>query len=269
MSAGARARSPGGRRRRPPWRAVAVALALGAALARPARADVYDEAWQRGHRAYRDGDHAAALAAYQELDRAGIVSGDLYYNLGVVHFRLGALGPAAWSFQRALALDPDDEDAAFNLEQVRKLLALRPHDKLEGAEGDPLWVRAATLGSPAAQTWAFALAYVALFALLWLRQRRRGQPRAGWTAAVALAGLLAAALGGQLAGRAALARIPFAVVLPDKLAVREGPEEGFRQSFALHAGLRVRIVESEADWVRIRLANGLEGWVRAGDVGRL
>jgi sRNA-binding protein len=31
----------------------------------------------------------------------------------------------------------------------------------------------------------------------------------------------------------------------------------------------VRVLESEHDWVRVRLANGLEGFVRAEDVGRL
>jgi SH3-like domain-containing protein len=31
----------------------------------------------------------------------------------------------------------------------------------------------------------------------------------------------------------------------------------------VHAGLRVRLLERDQDWLRVRLANGLEGWVRA------
>ena len=75
--------------------------------------------------------------------------------------------------------------------------------------------------------------------------------------------------GALLAGRVHLDRIPFGVVLPDEVAVKEGADVNYRTSFEVHAGLRVRIVEHDQDWLRVRLANGLEGWVRAQDVGRM
>jgi SH3-like domain-containing protein len=75
--------------------------------------------------------------------------------------------------------------------------------------------------------------------------------------------------GSLLAGRAHLDRVPFGVVLPDAVAVKEGADVNYRTSFDLHAGLRVRLLERDQDWLRIRLANGLEGWVRERDVGRL
>jgi SH3-like domain-containing protein len=77
-----------------------------------------------------------------------------------------------------------------------------------------------------------------------------------------LAGLL-------LLGRINLDRIPFGIVLPDMSAVKEGADAGYRTSFDVHAGLRVRLLDRDQDWVRVRLANGLEGWLRAEDVGRL
>ena len=69
--------------------------------------------------------------------------------------------------------------------------------------------------------------------------------------------------GALLAGRVRLDRIPFGVVLPDEIAVKEGADVNYRTSFEAHAGLRVRIVDRDQDWLRVRLANGLEGWVRA------
>src|SRR5688572_9079656 len=92
-----------------------LALLLAAA---PARADLIDEVWRRGNDAYFKGDHAAALAAYEQIDRQGVVSAELYYNLGVVYFRQGQLGRSVWSFERAVTLAPDDEDARFNLAQA-------------------------------------------------------------------------------------------------------------------------------------------------------
>jgi tetratricopeptide (TPR) repeat protein len=248
---------------------LALALLLVAAHARPAAADLLDEAWKRGNDAYFRGDYAAAVAAYEQLDRQNVVSADLYYNLGVACFRQGLLGRAIWSFERAVALDPDDEDARFNLAQARKLSDRRVRDKIEGAEHDPGWIRVVTFFSPSTQTWLFLALYGGCFLLLFLRRRALEDSRAAMGAGAAILGAAAALAGLLLAGRVALDRIPFGVVLPDNVAVKEGADPNYRSTFEVHAGLRVRLLDRDQDWVRIRLANGLEGWVRERDVGAL
>ena len=62
----------------------------------------------------------------------------LEFNLGDAYFRKGAVGPAIWAFERALALDPGDEDARYNAEQARKLATARAHDKIEGEDWEPV-----------------------------------------------------------------------------------------------------------------------------------
>lgn len=251
-------------------RLIALALLAGAALAaRPARADLLDEVWKRGNDAYFRGDYDAAVAAYEQLDRQDVVSADLYYNLGVATFRQGSLGRAIWAFERAVALDADDEDARFNLMQARKIAERRVRDNIEGAERDPAWIRAVTFLSPSTQTWVFLLLYLGTFALLFLWRRAGPESRAPLGAGVAIVGVAALLAGLLLAGRASLDRIPFGIVLPDRVAVKEGADPNHRTSFDIHAGLRVRLLEREQEWVRIRLANGLEGWVPDRAVGPL
>ncbi len=234
-----------------------------------ARADVLDEAWKRGNDAYFRGDYDTALTAYEQIDGQNVVSPDLYYNLGVAHFRKGSLGRAVWSFERALALDPGDDDARFNLTQARKLAERRVRDRIEGPERDPAWIRVVTFLTGSTQAWLFVALYFAFFAVLFLRRRAATELRAPLAAGAVLLGTASAFAGLLLAGRVMLDRIPFAVVLPDTAAVKEGADPNHRTSFALHAGLRVRLLEQDQDWVRIRLANGLEGWVRNQDVGAL
>jgi hypothetical protein len=260
----------GGRRTR--W--LPAVLLLGAlAAGGVARADRADEAWRRGNDAYLRGDYAAAIAAYQELDRQGLVSADLYFNLGDAHYRKGDVGRAIWAFERALGLDPDDDDARYNLAQARKAADRRAHDKIEGADREPFWMRIVTTLGPGTETWIFVVVYVAFFVTLAvLRLRRRGasdHARALLGAAAAILGVAALLSGALLAGRAYLDRVPFGVILPDAVAVKEGADPNYRTSFELHAGLRVRLLERDQDWLRIRLPNGLEGWVREQDVGRL
>jgi tetratricopeptide (TPR) repeat protein len=245
---------------------VLVSLALGAGAA---RADRIDEAWKRGNDAYLRGDYDTAVAAYEELDRDDIISPDLFFNLGDAYFKKGALGPAIWAFERAAALDADDEDVRYNLDQTRKLAARQARDKIEGEDRDPLWIRAVTSVSPSAETWIFLALYLGFFATLFARRRASEDARPALVAAAALLGFVTLLAGGALAGRAVLARVPFGVVLPEALAVKEGADVNYKTGFQIHAGLKVRLLERDQDWLRIRLANGLEGWVRARDVGRL
>jgi tetratricopeptide (TPR) repeat protein len=247
-------------------------LSLGLALtltARPARADRLDEAWRRGNDAYLHGNYDAAVAAYEELDREDVVSPDLFFNLGDAYFKKGALGPAIWAFERAAALDPDDEDIRFNLEQSRKLAERQARDKIEGEDRDPLWIRAVTSVSPSAETWGFLAAYLGFFAVLFARRRASDDARPALSAGAAILAVLTLFVGGALAGRVVLERVPFGIVMPDALTVKEGADVNYKTGFQIHAGLRVRLLERDQDWLRIRLANGLEGWVRARDVGRL
>jgi hypothetical protein len=251
--------------------AAVTCLALALLAPRLAHADRLDEAWKRGNDAYLHGDYDAAVAAYEELDRQGVVSADLFFNLGDAYYRKGtaSLGRAVWAFERAVTLDPDDEDARYNLEQTRKLVARRTHDKIEGEDRDPLWIRMVTSLSPSTETWLFVVVYLGLFVVLFARRRASDDARPALGAAAALLTFAALLTGAVLLGRAHLERVPFGVILPDAVAVKEGADVNYRTGFQIHAGLRVRLLERDQDWLRIRLANGLEGWVRAQDVGRL
>ena len=244
--------------------AIALVLAQGRA-----RADRLDEAWRRGNEAYLHGDYAAAVAAYEEVDRQGPSSADVAFNLGDAYFHKGALGPSIWAFERALSLDPNDDDARYNLDKARKLAARRAHDRMEGEDKEPAWMRLCGGIAPATATWFFVALYLGFFAALITRRWARGDWRPALTAGASVLAAGAMLTGVLLAGRVYLDRIPFGVLLPDEVAVKEGADASYRTSFDAHAGLRVRIVDRDQDWLRVRLANGLEGWVKAQEIGRI
>jgi tetratricopeptide (TPR) repeat protein len=253
------------------------ALALAASLVGVARAEgelqaSKDATFRRGNDAYFRGRYAEAVAAYEQVAALGVRSEDLYYNLGSAYLKAGQLGPAIYNFERALELDPTQEDVQFNLRTAREVAAKKKgEDRLVGAEAPPLWMRAVQPFTVGSVSWLFLGLYVTAFGLLiTLHFLGPGFLKVGLWAALAFVALGTLGAGTLLGARLYLAeRVEQAIVLPDAVQVKEGPDPNYQPTFSVHAGLRVRIVEKEQDWVRVRLSNGLEGWVREREVGRL
>lgn len=215
--------------------------------------------------AYLAGDLDAAAAGYQALLADGFEGAALHLNLGNALLRLGQRGRAVASFERALRLDPGDADARANLALARAGNV----DRVVGGE-ETSAARALVERTPA---WPTAVTLGACWALVWgllaARLRAAGTARALLAAGAlaALAGALGA--GALLAAKAADARTPAAVVIAEASGVREGPELALKPAFELHAGTRLRLLERRGEAARVRLANGLEGWIRAGDLEAL
>ncbi len=239
---------------------------------RAAAAETVDQAYDRALKEFYAGKAAKAVASLERIRAIPLENEDLSYNLGCAYFKLGKLGPAIFHFERALALDPSSEDAAFNIETSRALAATKVADKLKGADRESAWVRAVRLLSTGTWTVSFLALWWATFALiLVIRFLQPGPLRAGLLVGDVFIGLITLLCAGMLLGRVYLdRRVTQGIVLPDRLEVREGPNATTKSTFKLHAGFKVRLqTKPSGGWVRIRLPNGLEGWVPRDKIGVL
>ncbi len=206
--------------------------------------------------AYYRGDLAAATERYQKLLDAGLGGPDVLFNLGTAHLAAGHLGEAVLFLERAARLS-DDDDITVNLAVARH----KQVDQVVGEEGSvPFTQRLAAAMDERLVAIAFLVSWWLGFALLWFA-RRRAKLIPGLVAAVLL--LLGAVLGGAL-GIAANVRenVIEGVVLPDSAKVLEFPGDTAKVAFEVHAGLKVRIMETSGRFVRVRLPNALEGWTQ-------
>jgi tetratricopeptide (TPR) repeat protein len=230
-----------------------------------------DATFRRGNDAYFHGRYQEAVDDYEQVVALGVFSADLFYNLGNAYLKSEQLGPSIYNYERALELDPAQDDVRFNLAVAREAARKKGEDRLAGVDAQPFWMRLASQVTVNWASWLFLGLYVALFALLIvLHFVQPGFLRVGMWSGFVFVGLATALAGALLGARLYLAdRVEQAIVLPDVVQVKEGPDPNYQSVFGVHAGLRVRVTEKEQDWVRIRLANGLEGWVRERDLGRL
>jgi tetratricopeptide (TPR) repeat protein len=241
------------------WLAAAAGPAAAATPAAPADPGVRAE---QATALYLAGDHDGAARAWRALVDEGWESVGLHYDLGNALLRLGFRGRAIASYQRALQLDPGDADVQANLELARA----QNVDRLVGEAQPPLHLRILARTPDRAALLLFGFSWSAFWLLLWLRGRSSLAARRWLGPAALLLALAAVAGGALLAGKAVERRTPSAVVIAPASPVREGPSRTLKTAFELHEGTLVRVLEAQGELARVRLVNGLEGWVASADL---
>jgi tetratricopeptide (TPR) repeat protein len=109
-------------------------LAMLLAAAEPAGAQLFADA----NAAYLSGDVSRAIAAWEALISEGIVSTELETNLGAGYLRQGKRGLAALHFERALFLEPGDDDARADLVALRRGNVDRLEGDLDDGEAEAM-----------------------------------------------------------------------------------------------------------------------------------
>ena len=217
---------------------------------------------------FEAGNYSEAIGIYEQFVAQGAQDSILFYNLGNAYYRQGNLGRAILNYQRASQLNPRDKDIQANLALARAQAidpfpaeSTGPVNSLANMTANWLTVN---------ETAVLALGFWFLAGLLFLawRQLKPGRFRTsvGYGACVAL--FLVAFAGISMGSRLyAEETRPEGVVVAPVVAVSTEPGEQFVTEFSLQSGTEIRFAESQGDWVRLDVPEGVEqGWVPAGSV---
>lgn len=221
--------------------------------------DVYSDFYERGNAAYRAGEYADAVSAYEQLAASGVWNKEVYFNLGNAYYHQGDLGRAVLNFERAVAIEPDFEPARRNL----GIVVAETVNRLERPEGFALAGRGPSRLSGIPQP-AFQGAILVFWCLLWgilvVIRRRAAIPRKAAAALWILAGLCAVAL--------AVPAPPIlsAVVTAHEAPLRYGPDPRDPVRDTLAAGDRVLVDRVDGAWARVETAPGVRGWIDLSEI---
>lgn len=86
---------------------------------------------QNANVAYNNGEFKSAIEQYEMAADSLGTSSSLYYNIGNSYYKLGQLGKAVLYYERALKLNPNNDDAKFNLAFVNEKLAINNSNQSE------------------------------------------------------------------------------------------------------------------------------------------
>jgi tetratricopeptide (TPR) repeat protein len=77
--------------------------------------------FENGNMLYKQGNYEDAISAYQTVFRSKKESSELYFNLGNCYYKLNKVAPTIYNFEKAILLNPDNEQAKNNLELAQKM----------------------------------------------------------------------------------------------------------------------------------------------------
>lgn len=238
------------------------------------------ELTEQADSAYTADDFATALSLYTDAMEADGPSAALWYNIGNTRYRLGQTGQAIVAYERALRLDPTDEDIRANLDFVLARTTDRPGDN-----GTFISNTADSIASSATPNlWAWIA--IGIFALcigciaLYSFSINIALRKTGFFGAIIL--FLATIATATIAIHAAsnASRGDRAVITASSTILSTSPREPkdrSEEAMLLHEGTRLQILDSVAatadttglKWYDVRIDNHHRAWIRSSDIEKI
>lgn len=219
---------------------------------------------------YAAGFYDHALELYLSVIEAGYVSPELYYNLGNTYFKLNRIPEAILNYERAMKLDPGDENTQFNLELARA----RTIDKIESIPElfYQRWFRL-LVNSYHADGWG-TISIVFLFlslilAVVFLITVRRWLRIFSFYLAALFLVLSLSTLGLAYVQQQQLTEKPEAIIFDPSVTVKSSPSDASIDLFVIHEGTKVLITDQVGEWYEVRIASGSIGWLKTDVVEKI
>lgn len=221
--------------------------------------------------AYVKGDYKAAIEIYESLAANNGESADVYYNLGNAYYKSENIAKAVLNYERALLLNPDDEDIRFNLELARSKTVdkVAPEYKFFLME----WLESIiNLLSISAWSVLAVVSFVVMLLtlLLFLFGKSVSTKKTGFI--IALFSLFITIF----ANLSALHRYHYlterndAVIMEPSVTAKSTPSNSGTELFVIHEGRKVKISDdSMREWTEIELEDGNKGWIPSSSLERI
>lgn len=225
-------------------------------------AQVDSSSYVLGNILYEQGNYTEAIKVYQNIINDKGYSAELNYNLGNCYYKTGDIGNCILNYERALQLDPGNDDIQYNLD----LANLRIRDKLSPVEEVILsiwWRNIINLFTT--RTWAllaviFAwISFIGFF--LYRFNRKLIIQKTGFYFFAGFFILFAFAIVIAYSANKWHERHQYAIVMEPSSILKSEPNESSTNLTLIHEGLKIQVLDVQDNWTEVKMADGEVGWL--------
>ncbi len=221
--------------------------------------------------AYAEADYAAAIHIYEYLLANKGEAAPVYYNLGGAYYKTGEIARSILNYERALMLDPSNEDILFNLELARskavdknaivtELFFVRWWHQFTAILSVDGWAKVGIL--------CFIVLISCLTLFIFSKKGKTKKIIFIFALLSALGTIVANVIAADLKEKMVLRES--AIVVEPSVTIRSTPSVNGTELFILHEGKKVTIKDdSMKDWKEIEIEDGNIGWLPASAIERI
>ena len=230
-------------------------------------AQTANEIFSKANNFYKNGDYSKAIELYLNIEKSGLESDDLFFNLGNSYYKLNKVAPSIYYYEKALKLNPMHHDASNNLVFAKRMTI----DVIEDLPKTFLQrFSSNVIQKLTYDTWAI-LAVTASFlaALLFLLYYFSSSPKIKilyFNLTIFAVFLMTVTVIFAYSNYETIQKSSNAIIFSLKSEIKNSPSLDGETVFELHEGTKVSIMDTLANWKKIKLADGKIGWVNAADI---
>ena len=224
----------------------------------------------RANQLYTAAQYDSAVKLYETILSKGYESAELYYNLGNAYYKAGNIPKAILNYERARLIKPNDEEINFNLQLaqtmvVDKINVLPEFFLKRWWRSFSYWFSSNVWAIISLVSFVFMLIGIAIYLFIATPVLKK----ISFFLSVLLLAMSLVSLSHSLSLKKERTAHNTAIVMSPTVTVRSAPDENSTELFVIHEGTKVWIIDQVGDWLRIKIADGNNGWMRSSELEQI
>lgn len=216
---------------------------------------------------YKEADYNRAIGLYLGIEEQGFESDDLFFNLGNSYYKLNKVAPSIYYYEKALKINPRNEDALFNLSFAKRMtidvIEELPKSFLQRFSEN-------VIQKLPFDTWAIiAVTASFLASLLFLLYHFSSSSKKKlfyFNTTILSVFILGVSVFFAFNNFDTVQKNRIAIIFVPKTEIKNAPTDSSDEIFELHEGTKVLILDELDNWKKIKLADGKIGWIKDDDL---
>jgi len=223
--------------------------------------------FSQANEAYKKSQFDTAVFLYDSIVKTGFETPELYFNLGNVYFKKKDIANAILNYERARKLSPGDDDINFNL-QLAQTMVTDKINLLPEFFLNRWWKNFTELYS--SDDWArFSISFFIAFlilTILYLFANRMWLKKISFWIGIVLLMMCLLSFSSSWYNKQSYQNHTGAIVMSPTVIIKSSPDENGTELFVIHEGTKVWVTDEVGEWLKIKIADGNNGWLKKVDI---
>lgn len=226
-----------------------------------------EELFAKANEEYKLEQYNKAITTYRQIEALGLISSELYYNLGNSYYKLNQVAPSIYNYEKALLIDPSNEDVLNNLVFAKRLTIdnIEELPKSSFKKLDEAIVKKLSYDEWAIISVSLSILGVLFFLLFYFSYSPSKKRLFFVTSILSFLFLIVTSVFTYKEYAFAKNNIQ-AIVFAEETDVKNGPTLSSENVFTLHEGTKVNVLDTVDNWKKIRIADGKIGWIISDEI---